>query len=83
VENPGSRAILGEWLPDAIVGSGAPDDLAEAVMRVLPDGPARSVHLAGQAEIARRFTIENMVKMTAAAYEEVLHLSTVSPTLSR
>lgn len=75
VENAGSRAILQDLLPGAIVGSSTPDDLAGTIISLLGDGPARASHLAALADISRRFTIENMVRMTVTVYEEVLDRS--------
>jgi len=75
VENSGSRAILGDELPEAIVASAEPGKLADAILSVLHDGPIRSHHLVALDAISRRFTIENMVKATIAVYEDVLAIA--------
>jgi glycosyltransferase involved in cell wall biosynthesis len=72
VENSGSQAILGELLPEAIIPRATPAAVADAIIELLQNGAARTRHLAGLEAISRRFTIENMVRSTAAVYEEVL-----------
>ena len=72
VENSGSRAILGEELPEAIVASPEPDKLTDAILSVLHDGPTRRRYLAALDVVSQRFTIKNMVKAITSEYVHVL-----------
>lgn len=72
VENSGSRAILGDDLPEAIVACPEPGMLADAILAVLHDGSVRRHYLAALETVSRRFTVENMVGATIAEYVNVL-----------
>ena len=72
VDNSGSRAVLGEHLPEAVLTGNNPAYLARAIVTLLGNATERRRHIAALQEVSRRFTVERMVDSTIDVYEAAL-----------
>ncbi len=73
VDNAGSRAIFGAFLPQSIIPQGTPDALAGAVAAVLQNQALQEQYRESYQQIMEQFSTRAMVNRTITVYQDALH----------